>query len=335
MNNYDLSKYEVEEYKYDGCPSLIDVPVLVLFFNRPKMLKKEFERIQTARPSTLLLYQDGERNESDHHKVEECRDIVNNINWTCKVYRLFQDKNYGCDPSGYMSRLWAFGIVDKCIILEDDTVPSVSFFRYSKEMLDRYEDDKRIYRICGQNIAGQYNPYHSDYFFSKGGSIWGWATWKRVFEEWDPEYSFLNDKDVVAVLQQNDDGFSKPIKKYLKTCRWHKDTGKEYFESIYASTRYLGTGLSIIPSKNMISNIGISPDAVHGAKDIRLLTKRGQKAFNATNYELEFPLRHPQYVLECKEYEKIQGQIMGWNDGFIRKAIEYAEEKIRQLLYMK
>ena len=85
----------------------------------------------------------------------------------------------------------------------------------------------------------------------------------------------------------------------------------------------------------MISNIGISSDAVHGAKNIKLLTKRGQKVFNATNYELEFPLRHPRYILECKEYEKIQGRMMGWNDGFIRKVIEYAEEKIRQLLYMK
>ena len=32
-------------------PSLVDVPVLMLFFNRPQQLSQVFEQVRTARPS--------------------------------------------------------------------------------------------------------------------------------------------------------------------------------------------------------------------------------------------------------------------------------------------
>lgn len=69
----------------------------------------------------------------------------------------------GCDPSTHLSHKWAFSIVDKCIILEDDIVPSLSFFPFCIELLNRYEDDKRIDRICGMNLLGTYET-GSDYF---------------------------------------------------------------------------------------------------------------------------------------------------------------------------
>ena len=46
-------------------PALVDVPVLILFFNRPQQLSQVFEQVKKARPSRLFLYQDGARNEHD------------------------------------------------------------------------------------------------------------------------------------------------------------------------------------------------------------------------------------------------------------------------------
>ena len=326
---YDFQKDLIDV----STPFEVDVPVLVLFYNRPELLSVVFEKIREAKPSVLLLYQDGPKSDSDMKKILECRKIVQEIDWQCTVYKMFQNSNYGCDPSGFMSRQWAFSLVEKCIILEDDTVPTTSFFRYCKELLEKYEYDNRIYRICGQNILGTFDPYHSDYFFTKGGSIWGWATWKRVFDEWDATYGFLNDADIISVLKGTYSNKAFPVDRFLRTSKKHKATGKEYFESIYTAARLLGSGLSIIPTKNMISNIGISPDAVHGAKDIRLLTKRGQKAFNAKCFEMHFPIRHPQYILECKEYEYLQGKMMGWNDSILKKIIIHFEELARKLIF--
>lgn len=71
---------------------MVSVPVLILFFNRPDSLRQVFNQIRQAQPSELFLYQDGPRNEADVPKLEACRKVVENIDWPCKVHRLYQEK---------------------------------------------------------------------------------------------------------------------------------------------------------------------------------------------------------------------------------------------------
>src|SRR5574344_207868 len=97
-------------------PFSVDVAVLILFFNRPESLSQVFEQVKKARPSKLFLYQDGARGDKDMAGVMACRDVVGEIDWECEVHRMYQDKNYGCDPSEFISQKWAFSIVDKCTI---------------------------------------------------------------------------------------------------------------------------------------------------------------------------------------------------------------------------
>ena len=177
------------EYRSD-----IQVAVLCIFFNRPECFAKSFAAVRRARPSKLLLWQDGPRENcpDDIEGIRRCREIAGDIDWDCDVYTFYHEKNYGCDPSTFYSHKWAFSLVDKCIVLEDDVVPDPSFFSFCKEMLDRYENDLRINRICGMNNVPGFSCPDS-YFFSSVGAVWGWATWKRVADLWDEEYSFLND----------------------------------------------------------------------------------------------------------------------------------------------
>ena len=165
--------------------ALVDVSVLILFFNRPEPLKQVFAQVQKARPSRLFLYQDGPRSEKDMPGILACRDIVSSIDWECDVHQLYQERNYGCDPSEFISQKWAFSHSDKCVVLEDDDVPAVSFFSFCKEMLDRYENDERITMISGFNVEEQTTDIKEDYFFSTNFSIWGWASWRRVVDQWD------------------------------------------------------------------------------------------------------------------------------------------------------
>ena len=62
------------------------------------------------------------------------------------------------------------------IVLEDDDVPSVSFFTFCKEMLDKYEQDPRITMIAGFNNEEITPGVPYDYFFASTFSIWGWAS---------------------------------------------------------------------------------------------------------------------------------------------------------------
>ena len=107
-------------------PFLVDVPVLILFFNRPQQLSQVFEQVRNARPSKLFLYQDGPRSEHDLPGIKACREVTDQIDWDCEVHRMYQEKNYGCDPSEYISQKWAFSMVDKCIVLEDMVLVAVN-----------------------------------------------------------------------------------------------------------------------------------------------------------------------------------------------------------------
>ena len=134
-------------------PAEVDVAVLILFFTRPEPLKKVFDAIRQARPSKLYLYQDGPRGPQDMAGIEACRQVVcdDEIDWECDVQRNYQTENAGCDPSNFNAQKWAFSLSDKVVVFEDDSIPSVSFIRFCKEMLDRYEHDERIVMIEGFN----------------------------------------------------------------------------------------------------------------------------------------------------------------------------------------
>lgn len=278
----------------------IDIAVLIIFFSREVQLKKVFEQVKMARPSKLYLYQDGARiaRKDDEEGIKRCRDIVSdeNIDWECEVHRLYQDKNYGCDPSEFIAQKWMFETEEMGIILEDDDVPSQSFFPFCKELLESYKDDERINMICGMNNTGVSTHIDSSYLFTVKGSIWGWASWKRVLDTWDAKYTWLDDEQMLNKIKSQ--MTKSEFKDYIKTAKMHKASGREHYESINAASMYLYDRMNIVPKYNMISNVGISQESTHNVSDIRLLPKRTQDLLYMKTYEIDFPLIHP------KEYKR-------------------------------
>ena len=206
-------------------PANTDSAVLMLFFNRPDSFRQVFEEVRKARPSRLFLYQDGPRGAQDMEGIMACRQIAEQVDWECDVRRNYQQHNQGCDPSGYLSHKWAFSLADKVMVLEDDVVPSQSFFPFCKEMLDRYEHDQRVGMIAGFNVDEVTPDVPYDYFFTTAFSIWGWASWRRVVDRWDGSYAFMDDafamrqlRDMVAKQRLRPD--------FLRMCAHHKASGK-------------------------------------------------------------------------------------------------------------
>ena len=182
-----------------------DVPVLLIFFSRSEQFQSVFDEVKKARPSKLYLYQDGARegNESDRIGVEKCRATAadENIDWDCEVHRFYQEKNVGCDPSEFIAQKWMFETEEMGIVLEDDDVPSQSFFPFCKELLERYKDDKRVNMICGMNNNDISKHVNASFLFTKKGSIWGWASWKRVLDTWDEHYTWLDDAEKLNIIK--------------------------------------------------------------------------------------------------------------------------------------
>ena len=272
-----------------------DVNVLFLFFARPKQTAAVFEQIKLARPRRLFLYQDGPRpgRKDDIESIRKCREIVEQIDWDCELHKLYQEKNFGCDPSEYISQKWMFSHVDKGIILEDDDVPSQSFFPYCKDLLDKYEHDERIGIICGMNNLETFNNGYS-YLFTRYGSIWGWATWKRNIDRWDPNYEWMNDSHLLNIMRAQ----YKNCDSWLRLCRTHKATGREHYESILGAHVRLNNQLNIVPAQNMITNVGIAEESTHSVSDLMKLPRFVRRLFYMKRYEVAPILKHPPYVVE-------------------------------------
>ena len=305
-------------------PALVDVSVLILFFNRPYPLKQVFEQVRKARPARLFLYQDGPRNERDLPGIEACRRVVENVDWECDVHHNYQERNYGCDPSEYMAQKWAFSLSDKCVVLEDDDVPAVSFFRFCKELLDKYEHDTRISMIAGFNNEEITPGISSDYFFASTFSIWGWASWRRVIDQWDEHYTFLDNAEYMRLLTQLIET-RKYRKDFIYMCRRHRQNGKAYYETIFHSAILFSSGLSIVPTCNMINNLGAMADSTHFTGSLDTMPHGYRRIFTMDRHEVEFPLRHPQHVIENTAYKDSVYRIMGWRHPWIKIGRSFEE----------
>lgn len=282
----------------------LNVSVLLIFFIRPQCLCKVFERVRELRPRELFLYQDGPRDNhpDDMPKILQCRDIVSHIDWDCQVHRLYQEKNSGADESGYLASIWAFSQTEQCIVLEDDVVPSSSFFRLCAEVLARYAHDERVCLISSQNLEEETKDIDSDYFFSPATYTWGWATWARVVRQWDPAMRFLAEPSERGKIESfmKRSGIHPSVLKYFQK---EVEQGKRSWESILIANQYRLQGLSIVPRKNMSQNVGMDADSAHYSQELELMAKGDRFLFEMPAYDMDIEhLRHPSCVIPHEAY---------------------------------
>ena len=238
-----------------------DIPVLFLTYNRLEKTKKSFERIREVKPEKLYFFSDGPKDLKDANKVRSIRKYLEeNINWKCYFNKKYNSKNFGCRKGVSTAIDWFFESVKFGIIIEDDCVPDISFFNYSRQLLIKYADDNRIMHISGSN-NGLLTINNEDYYFSKYALIWGWATWKRSWEKYDLELNTLP-KNISKVL------FSKTFGSLHQKFYWLNAFISMYFnkhDTWDLSWFYTCAinGYSIIPNKNMVENIGFDQEATH------------------------------------------------------------------------
>ena len=276
-------------------------PVLLIFFNRPDTFCRVFEQVRKAKPNKLYLAQDGPRNEGDLDGILKCRRIAENIDWECEVFKNYSDVNLGCGvrPSSAIS--WALSKEESVIILEDDCVPSISFFRYCSELLEKYKFDTRIGMISGLNHFEYWDCDYS-YFFTKSGAIWGWATWARAWQFYD--YNLQNFNTVNKKLLFSNINNKRIAKRRIAL--WEKTyrlTSKEeqisYWDIQWGLIKFLQSQMVIVPKENMITNIGVGATSTHAKK---AKNNKNTGFFNISSHEIN-EIKHPPYMLIDKMYD--------------------------------
>lgn len=165
----------------------VQSPILLIVFNRLDTALQVVEAIAKAQPARLFVAADGPRanRPGEAETVRAVREaVLARIDWPCEVRTLFRDTNMGCRDGVRTAIDWFFEQVPAGIILEDDVVPSPDFFTFCDTALTAYADDERVYMVSGTNLLGADVTFDS-YSFSSFGSIWGWASWRRAWMQYD------------------------------------------------------------------------------------------------------------------------------------------------------
>jgi len=301
------------------------MPILFCIFNKLETTPRVFDSIKKSKPKRLYIASDGwrEDKEGEKEKVEFLRDFVlKNIDWDCEIKTRFSDKNLNCKVGPETAIDWFFENEEMGIILEDDCLPSQSFFRFCSQLLIKYKNEEKIFLISGCNSGGKLSA--NSYYFSKFSSIWGWATWKRAWSRHDkkiPEIENYKKKYYVESIADS------AIENYCKNL-YMKFLVVQMNEVVYNNfdawdypwhfSVQLHDGLCIYPDCNMITNIGC------GVNDAAHTSNKLDAGANIPAGNFYFPMKHPekieakpmtieQFVGFCNAYLEYCGNIAKFN----------------------
>ncbi len=270
-----------------------DTPILLLIFNRPDTTERVFNLLKEIKPSKLFISGDGARSNKsgENEKVEKTREVVQSIDWDCDVKYNFSDFNLGCKMGVSSGISWFFENVNDGIIIEDDVLPNKSFFRFCSEMLKHYEDNQKVMHIGGANFQDGIQRGDGIYYFSKLCHVWGWASWARAWEKYNVN---IEDEEPVIDEVLNETFSFKGLREYYRKYIFKVKNGQlDTWDYQWAYTIWKNKGISVIPNKNLTTNIGFREDATH-TLDIESRLSRME------SYDLG-EIRHPDIIEVCHE----------------------------------
>jgi hypothetical protein len=281
----------------------IDTPIAILPFRRVETTRRIFDVIRSVRPKTLLIAADGARNNNpdEARLCELTRAIFDQVDWDCEVIKFFPNHNMGTSI-GISRRIdWIFEQVEEAIILEDDCLPDPSFFYFCDELLKKYRNDMRVMTIAGFNILGEWKSNEQSYHFSTKFPIWGWATWRRAWNHYDFEMKKMENPSIRKLLENS---FQDPLERDYRLSGYNKVFSgeiKDTWDLQWDFSMYLNTGLTIVPSVNLISNLGILlEDAQHPSLNDPINISK------LPLLKIKFPLEHPPALVADREFDYLR-----------------------------
>lgn len=239
-------------------------PVLFIIFNRPGSTQTVFDSIRAVKPKRLYVAADGPRIDKPGENLvcEQTRDIIKQVDWDCEVFTLFRQSNMGCKDAVSSAIDWLFANEEQGIILEDDCLPNPDFFYFCDTMLEKYKNNTRIRHIGGSNLQFGKVWGEASYYFSNLTHVWGWASWRRVWNDYDKDLKGYDEKEVKTKLSEL---FEEPLiaETWLRIFNELRQGQYNTWDYQYALINMFKGGLSVIPNVNLISNIGFNASGTH------------------------------------------------------------------------
>jgi hypothetical protein len=270
-------------------------PVLLVAFRRPDLTRQAFDVLRRVQPPALYIALDAPRPSrlGEAAACAEVKSVLRNIDWPCTVHRNYAEANLGSGGRVPSAISWVFEQEEECIILEDDILPSESFFYYCQELLDYYRDELRVMTISGQLGDPRHGETKYSYFFSKYTRTWGWATWRRAWKLYDHQLTKLSAFEASGALRKRcfnrrEEAFLRRMLALITTNRLNA------WDFRWLIACWIHNGVTATSGVNSVTNVGFRSDATH-----TFAASHGHLSFRAS--AVKFPLHHPPAIIEDRK----------------------------------
>jgi hypothetical protein len=301
----------------------LSVPVVLLVFNRPQAVSRVMDVLSEVKPTKLYVVADGPREDhsEDESRCERVRNTVTDIEWDCDLRTNFADENLGLRkriPSGLS---WVFDKEERAIILEDDCVPHLDFFRFCDELLEYFEDDDRVGMISGTNLLGRWKDDKYSYHSVNLMSVWGWATWKSRWEDFDVDMTEWENPEAKRAVQDSYTVRSAYETRWAAYDRAYRGQ-METWAYPWAFSQLVRNRRCIIPSRNLVTNVGDEGEGTHNMK--------GNPFVQLRTYEMKWPLHHNTYIVPDREFSRrvMKKKNVDTAKLFVRRLVKQGYSKI-------
>lgn len=239
-------------------------PLIIFTYNRLDTLELTIKNLQQnilADKTNVFIFSDYAGKEKDIESVNKLRNFIHSIDGFKSITIIEREENYGLAKNIIEGVTNIINKYEKVIVLEDDLLTSKNFLSYMNQALEFYKNDEKISSISGFS----WNLYSLKYlkedtFLAYRPSSWGWATWKKKWENIDWELkdfdTFIKDKKATKVFNLGGMDMTRMLKHFKegKNNSW----AIRYSYNIFKQNKYC-----IYPRISKIQNIGFGSNSTH------------------------------------------------------------------------
>ena len=240
-------------------------PIAIFAYKRVEPLSQVLTALEACpefHRSPVFLFFDGPKSDADRARTDAVRAMVRG-RLRDNMTLIEASSNQGIYRSivdGVTRLCNEFG---RAIVIEDDVVVAPATLTWLNHGLEAYAEEPRVWQVSAHQHPIPEFASRNDGVFLPLMTSWGWATWKRAWdrfepnvEDWpaavrDPETRRRFDLDSsYPYTELMEAQLSRPIK------QWDWDV--RFWWNVYSND-----GVSLFPPRSLVVNIGFDDAATH------------------------------------------------------------------------
>ncbi|MDR1517919.1 MAG: glycosyltransferase family 2 protein [Dysgonamonadaceae bacterium] len=236
-------------------------PIALFTYSRPQHTMLTLNALRNNRlapESDLWVFSDGCKGENDKECVDEVRKTVRSADGFKTLTLIENESNNGLANNIIQGVTQLLNDRGKIIVVEDDLLTSPHFLSFMNRGLDFFADEEKVGHLHGYSYP---IPQLPEAFFTKWIGSWGWATWKRAWQHFNPDgQALMNELKRRKLTRNFDFGGTYP---YTRMLQRQIDGQNNSWAIRWFASAYLQGMLSLNAGQSLVQNIGFDNSGTH------------------------------------------------------------------------